>query len=50
METFDEANSVNSINLIAKEFKVHKHCYQQFTNGYTQDVRNKEQPSTSNDK
>ena len=28
---------------------MHKHCYQQFTHGYTKGFRNEEQPSTSND-
>ena len=28
---------------------MHKHCYQQFTHGYTKGVRNEKQPSTSND-
>ena len=62
--TFNAANSIKAaakvkkenlyveikdLDLTAKEFKVHKHCYQQFTHGYTKGVRNEEQPSTSND-
>ena len=62
--TFDAANSIKAaakvknenlyveikdLDLIAKEFRVHKHCYQQFTHGYTKGVRNEEQQSTSND-
>ena len=40
---------IKDLDLIAKEFKVHKHCYQQFTYGYTKGVHNEEQQSTSND-
>ena len=40
---------IKDLDLIAKEFKVHKHCYKKFTRGYTKDVRNEEQPSTSNE-
>ena len=62
--TFDAANSIKGeakvknenlyveikdLDLVTKEFKMHKHCYQQFTPGYTKGVRNEEQPSTSND-
>ena len=61
---FDAANSIKAaakvknenlyveikdLDLIAKEFKVHKHCYQQFTHGYTKGVCNKDQPLTSKD-
>ena len=63
--TFEPANSIKAVakvknanlyveieelDLIAKEFKLHKHCYQQFTHGYTKGVRNDEQLSTSNDR
>ena len=62
--TFDAANStkaaanvknenlyveIKDLDLTAKGFKVHKHCYGQFTHGYTKGVRNEEQPSTSTD-
>ena len=62
--TFDAANSIKGeakvknenlyveikdLDLVTKEFRMHKHCYQQFTPGYTKGVRNEEQPSTSND-
>ena len=64
IETFDAANStkaaanvknenlyveIKDLDLTAKGFKVHKHCYGQFTHGYTKGVRNEEQSSTSND-
>ena len=63
--TFEPANSIKAaanvknanlyveikdLDLIAKEFKLHKHCYQQFTHGYTKGVCNEEQISTSNDR
>ena len=41
---------IKDLDLIAKEFKLHKHCYQQFTHGYTKGVCNEEQLSTSNDR
>ena len=62
--TFDGANLIKAVaevknenlyveikdfDLTAKEFKVHKHCYQQFTHGCKKGVRNEEQPSTWND-
>ena len=28
-------NEIKDIDLISKEFKVHKHCYKQFTHGFT---------------
>ena len=40
---------IKDLDLIAKEFKVHKHCYQQFAHRYKKGVRNEEQPSTWND-
>ena len=32
-------NEIKSLDLIAKEFKVHKHCYQQFTSGFASGSR-----------
>ena len=32
-------NEIQHLDLIAKEFKVHKRCYQQFTSGYALSVR-----------
>ena len=40
---------IKDLDLIAKEFKVHRYCYHQFTHGYTKGVRNEEQQSTSID-
>ena len=31
-------DQVRVLDLIASEFKVHKHCYQDFTHGFTSDV------------
>ena len=31
---------IEQLDLIAKQFKVHKHCYQQFTTGYALSARN----------
>ena len=31
-------NEIKDIDLISKEFKVHKHCYRQFTHGFTSGI------------
>ena len=35
-------NEIKDLDLIAKEFKVHKHCYQHYTTGYAAGSRSKE--------